>query len=467
MSIVPFNLQKNLIVNPSGNMMCIDARQPFTLKINTIYGNGNNTFALPLTNHTTNLKIETSDGQSITITNYADSAKLIQFPSAGIYTIKMRGECGWSFNNTGDCQKVIGISKWGRLRFNYLIGGFYGCINIGLNEGLPKIGAISVASNVKDITSIFRSCGLTIIENTGVFDLCINVTKFDYVFSSNSLTNVPAGLFDLNVKATSFFATFINNLIITIDDAVFANCINVTTFESVFQQNRLVTIPELIFRYNINVIIFRNAFYNNKLNNIPALLFKYNVIVTDFYGTFYLNELVSFPGVLFSFCPLVTSFERVFQQNLLSSIPDNAFDANTKVITFSSAFRVNRLSSIPVGLFDLCPLVVSFQETFTINLIYSIPNNLFVNNKLVTNYLRTFKQATLTGFVMPCILFDLPSLNIVTTFLELFYQTDISTSPTGTVQDIWNYASPTATKTDCFQNCTGLSNYASIPVDWI
>lgn len=447
--------------------MCVDARQPFTLKINTIYGNGNNTFALPLTNHTTNLKIETSDGQSITITNYTDPAKLISFPSAGVYTIKMRGECGWSFNNTGDCQKLIGISNWGRLKFNYLLSGFVGCINLGLNEGLPKIGSINVASNVTNITSIFSSCGLTIIENTGVFDLCINVTKFDYVFSSNSLTNVPAGLFDLNVKATSFFATFINNLITTIDDTIFTNCINVTNFESVFQQNRLTTIPELIFSNNINVITFRNAFYNNKLNNIPALLFKYNVSVTDFYGTFYINELVSFPVALFSFCPLVTSFEKVFQQNLLTTIPANAFDANTKVITFASAFRVNRLSSIPVGLFDLCTDVVTFQETFTVNLLLSVPNNLFVYNKLVTNYLRTFKQATIPGFVMPSILFDLPSLSIVTAFTELFYQTNTITSPTGTVQDIWNYASPTATKTDCFQNCTGLANYGSIPVDWI
>lgn len=142
------------IVSMRGNMLAMDARKPFIIKVDTSKGNGFNTFTLPLTNHTTDIYVKVSDGQRFTISNYLDAKRTIAFASAGVYTIELRGQCGWSFNKTGDCQKLIGISNWGRLEFNYLVSGFDGCINLGLNEGLPKIGSINVASNVTNLSLI-------------------------------------------------------------------------------------------------------------------------------------------------------------------------------------------------------------------------------------------------------------------------------------------------------------------------
>lgn len=347
MAIQPFNLQKNLIINASGNLMCIDARQPFTIKINTIYGNGNNTFALPLTNNTTNLKIETSDGQSITITNYADSAKLIQFPSAGVYTLKIRGECGWSFNNTGDCQKVIGVSKWGRLKFNSFDGAFYGCVNIGLNEGLPVNGVIN-APNVAYFYKSFSNCNITSINNT-LLHLCVNAVDFQECFASNKITHIPSdffkyatktqsfkqcfgsnqlisipiGLFDNCIKANSFYATFYNNLITSIPVGLFDSCVNVTTFYATFQSNPIASLPTGLFDYNTKVTNFQAVFRYTALATIPYRLFYNNKLVTDYKFVFAnLTANCTVPTEIFdtSVLHIVTTFEYAMQQSPAKSM---------------------------------------------------------------------------------------------------------------------------------------------------
>ena len=82
-----------------------DWRVPMIIEIDTTKGNGFNSFTLPLTNRVTNCAVECCDGQEKYITNYLDNT--ITFAQPGIYTLKIRGEAGWSFNNTGDCQKLI------------------------------------------------------------------------------------------------------------------------------------------------------------------------------------------------------------------------------------------------------------------------------------------------------------------------------------------------------------------------
>ena len=343
-----------------GNLVQLDARKPFTFKINTIYGNGNNTFALPLTNHTTNLKIETSDGQSISITSYTDPAKLINFPSAGVYTIKMCGECGWSFNNAGDCQKLIEIRNWGNLKFNYLDYGFYGCINL---TTLPDAGSIN-APLITTLQALFHKCGkLKNIGSSDIFKRCLKVTSFYATFQECALTSIPVGLFDS--------------------------------------------------------------------------------------------------------CTLVTNFQQTFYSNQLTSLPVGLFDSCTNVTTFYLTFYNNQITSIPSGLFDSCTLVTNFQQTFYINKLTSIPVDLFRYNTRVTNYSNTFQNALASGCTMPSVMFDLSKINIVTSWQNMFNQNSTTNSPLGSVQDIWNYASAGSVKTDCFNNCTQLTNYTSIPVEWI
>jgi hypothetical protein len=65
---------------------------------------------------------------------------------------------------------------------------------------------------------------------------------------------------------------------------------------------------------------------------------------------------------------------------------------------------------------------------------------------------------------LPTTLFDLSVLSAVTNFDFFMGVSQTSYSPTGTIQDIWNYTS--ATSVDAFKNCTALTNYASIPNAW-
>ena len=370
-----------------GNLVKLDARKPFIIEVDTTLGNGFNTFTLPLTNHTTNIDVKVSDGQQFNISNYLDTKRTINFATSGVYTIELKGQCGWSFNNTGDCQKLKKIVSWGNFYFNYLVGGFFGCINIGLNGGLPLTGSINAPIN-QNFTSLFYNCNLTSVGSIDIFKLCIGATNFTRTFFSNQITSIPSVLFD--------------------------NCAKVTTFTFTFNSNYLTSIPQ----------------------------------------------------GLFDNCTKVTTFQETFTYNQITSIPVGLFNNNTLVTTFYRAFAINQITSIPQGLFDNCNLVTSFQETFQQNLLITIPENLFLYNVLSTNYSSTFRNALESGCTMPTVMFDLTQISKVTSWVNMFSQVYVGKSPLGTVQDIWNYASVSSLKTDCFKNCTLLTNYNDIPNEW-
>jgi len=218
--------------------------------------------------------------------------------------------------------------------FNYLVGAFTGCINIGLNEGLPSKGGI-YAPNVTSIELAFAACSLSKVD-VELLQFCTNVTIANSVFATNFITNIPTGFLYKMTKLTSIYGLF----------------------------------------------------YNNRLTNLKSDLLTHNLSL------------------------------------------------------------------------------VNVQEAFSINRITSIGENLFYENKLIINYNGVFQNAFYPNCIMPTVMFDLTQLQKVTTFLRLFYQELAANSPTGTVQDIWNYASPTVTKTLAFGNCTGLANYEEIPNSW-
>ena len=160
-----------------------------------------------------------------------------------------------------------------------------------------------------------------------------------------------------------------------------------------------------------------------QLTNIPDNLFSNCTDVTDFENTFYnCTGLTSIPENLFSNNTAVTNFYGTFQYCFgLTSIPENLFSNNTKVINFMSTFsNCNKLTSIPANLFSNCTAVTNFSYTFS--------------------YCRG-----LTGNV----------------------PTDTDGTPiynrSGEGKD--GYAIVTY-YTDCFRNCTGLTDYSSIPSRW-
>ena len=105
------------------------------------------------------------------------------------------------------------------------------------------------------------------------------------------------------------------------------------------------------------------------------------------------------------------------------------------------------LTEIPADIFNNCTEITDFSYTFSFcSGLTSIPENLFKYNTAVTNFSQTFSGCTgLTGNV----------------------PTDTDGTPiynrSGEGKD--GYAIVTY-YTDCFRNCTGLTDYSSIPLGW-
>ena len=379
------------IVSMRGNLLAMDARKPFIIEVDTRKGNEFNTFTLPLTNHTTDIYVKTSDGQSFTISNYLDPKRIINFASAGVYTIELRGQCGWSFNNTGDCQKIVSISSFGTFKFNYLYAGFHGCINM---TSIP-IDASIYAPNIVTIGSLFRECtNLKCAIPPTIFRLCINVTEANSCFNGAGFTGaVPSTLLCYMTKL-KFIAAF------------FQGCTGLT---GSIPDDVLWCLPDL---ENISYI-----FYNTRFSgSIPALLLRY-------------ASKLKYADSIFHFANQLTG-------------------------------------TIPLEFLKYCPLLISIKNMFvaSVNLSGIFPSDFFFYSPNLTDIsglLNGCRNFNISSFFMPTNI--IPN---ITSFNNMMYTAYTVGKFTGTIQDIWTYASPTATKVDAFKGQTDFTNYNYIPNEW-
>ena len=201
--------------------------------------------------------------------------------------------------------------------------------------------------------------------------------------------------------------------------------------------------------------------------------------VTDFTACFNgCSGLISIPENLFANCPNVTDFEFCFQDcsRLTGNIPENLFANCSNVTDFGYCFRnCSRLTgNIPENLFANCPNVTDFGYCFSgCSSLTSIPDKLFANNTAVINFRECFSGCTsLTS--IPETLFA--SNTKVNDFSNCF---SYCSGLTGNVP-VDNDATPIYNRSGsgkpgyaivtsygrCFYNCTGLSDYASIPSGW-
>lgn len=147
----------------------------------------------------------------------------------------------------------------------------------------------------------------------------------------------------------------------------------------------------------------------------------------------------------------------------ITTLPTGLMDYMINVTSFVDSFSFMQISSIPSGFFDNCTSALSFNSTFNqcFNL-SAIPSGLFDNNTLVTNFSSTFKSCISIGSI-PTGLFD--NNTNVTTFFSVFRMPTTANSLTGNAPELWT-RDPEPLGLYAFRNCTGLSNFASIPVNW-
>jgi hypothetical protein len=98
----------------------------------TVGSTANNIFQLPLTNNgVISFDIDWGDGTTDTINTWNQPEVTHTYPSPGTYDVAITSGVirGWSFNDTGDREKLLEIYDWSVWDIN-TTGTFYGCSNL-------------------------------------------------------------------------------------------------------------------------------------------------------------------------------------------------------------------------------------------------------------------------------------------------------------------------------------------------
>jgi hypothetical protein len=351
---------------------------------------------------------------------------------------------------------------------------------------LNKMTTFTCDADLRYVTSFYQTftyCSSLTSIPTGLFDNNTAITSFEYTFfGCSSLTSIPTGLFDSNTAVISFYNTFYNcSSLTSIPTDLFRYNAAATSFSYTFYGcSSLTSIPTDLFRYNAAATNFSFTLRKTSLTSIPTDLFRYNTAATIFSQTFRdCTSLTSIPTGLFDYNIAVTSFSYIFYNcKSLTSIPTGLFDNNTAATSFYQTFvYCTSLTSIPTGLFDYNTAVTNFHGTFYgCSSLTSIPTGLFDYNTAVTNFSSTFYNCYKLQLNRNIFYADGEQttrfLNKSVNFLNCFNRSSF-TGVQGEAPDLWNcdFGTETPTKTDAFEGAgnslISLSNYASIPVDWI
>ena len=185
----------------------------------------------------------------------------------------------------------------------------------------------------------------------------------------------------------------------------------------------------------------------------------------DFYGC---NNLTAIPGSGtlsgvggYTGLSEVTTFTSAFRGTGITSIPTDLFNYSPNAVNISATFQSTAITSIPSGLFNSVPLVTNFSSCFSnCTTLTTVPSTLFDSCPNVVNFASTFQNCRLLTSPLQF------TYNLsVSTFVSVYNMSTTTNSMSGTAPEIWNRI-PAPAGTNAFNNCVGLSNYASIPANF-
>jgi hypothetical protein len=158
----------------------------------------------------------------------------------------------------------------------------------------------------------------------------------------------------------------------------------------------------------------------------------------------------------------VVSFASFMRGTRITSIPADIFDYSPNATTFTDTFSgITTLTTLPNGLFNNVTLATTFASCFfACTSLMTVPSNLFDLNTAVVNFSSTFRNCLALTNVL-----QFTNNTSVTIFNNVYNMSSTSNALTGNAPTLW-LRTPTPSGTDAFNNCFGLSNYASIPVNW-
>jgi hypothetical protein len=188
--------------------------------------------------------------------------------------------------------------------------------------------------------------------------------------------------------------------------------------------------------------------------------------VVNFYGC---SNLTTIPGSAslsgvggYTGLNEVTSFASFMRATKLSAIPADIFDYSPNAVTITDTFSsITTLTTVPSGLFDNVPNVTTFASCFfACTSLATVPSDLFDNNPNVVNFSATFRNCRALTNVL-----QFTNNNAVTIFNNIYNMSTTSNVLSGTAPTLWT-RTPTPSGIGAFTNCTGLTNYASIPANF-
>ena len=160
----------------------------------------NNQIQLPLTiTGNYDFVVDWGDGTNDTITSWNQPETLHTYTSSGTYTINISGILqGWSFNGSGDRNKILSVANWGIFRLTNTGNYFAGCSNLVLSS----VADVLNLSGITSLAGAFATCGmLSTVSRINEWDTS-QITNMSSMFDGSALFNEDISSWDVsNVTA--------------------------------------------------------------------------------------------------------------------------------------------------------------------------------------------------------------------------------------------------------------------------
>lgn len=225
--------------------------------------------------------------------------------------------------------------------------------------------------------------------------------------------------------------------------------------------------------YTITITGFMPGFSvnnNSAIRNLITGIVQFGTVglrTLNFYGCVNLTTIPSSASLSavggYSGLNEMLSFASFMRSTRISSIPSDMFASSPNATIFTDCFSLNpSLTSVPSALFSSNTNANTFANCFLgCTTLTSIPSTIFDTNVNVLSFAGTFRNCTQLTNVL-----QFTYNTLVTNFSNVYNMATVSNALTGTAPELWN-RTPTPLGTNAFNNCTGLTNYGSIPSTWI